>query len=456
MSEKLAIDRFDYVFNLARAGTYREYRSAFWPPSDGYEVSCLDLGPAASDLGEGFLAGLATLKSAIEAEWQRVKEIGVPARRRFNEPTLIAKAMRDVGEHLPGEEDRRAITLRASAVEDGYSGDILQELAELKEEFTVVAGQVSTWYGKEVKGLPTAFACRRDDTGQALVDDALTGKAEAEAHLRALHADLRLGDLPAFGPATLFYMAGEGNLHPKHIAYFLPEDEGVKYSPFKKTYYFGNTHRALLRHVSGPLSDRFVRLGVPFEPLDAQFSAIPTLGVLSHEFGHFVHRPSTDFKELNAADRWASVVLQEVAADVFGILILADVWAGRMGIVPADVIAYYLAECLRYVSRGLGHFPDSDGMYLQLSYFVQLGGLALGDDGGPVLAGDPEVVLAGLRSLARVLADALLAGHADPARKLYQAFGPATPAPLAPLVGELRRRPAQSVEYTQEHLYSTA
>ncbi|MEO3787436.1 hypothetical protein ABGB12_29260 [Actinocorallia sp. B10E7] len=457
MADALAADRFDHASNLSRTGTYREYRSAFWPPSAGYELSCLDLGPAGPGLGGEFLAGLAALKSAIEAEWQRVKEIGVPARRRFNDPAPVAKALREIGGRLPGEQDRRAAALRADAVEGGYSDEILAELAGLKEEYTLVAGQVSTWYGKEVKGLPTAFACRRDGVRQAFVDAASGMREETGDYLRSLHPDLKLGDVPAFGAAELFFMAGEGNLHPKHIAYFLPEDEGVKYSPFKKTYYFANTHEALLRSASAPLSEEFLRVGDGFDPAAERFAAVPVLGVLGHEFGHFVHRPSTDFKELNAADRWVSVTLQEVAADVFGTLILAEVWAERFGFTAADVISYYLAECLRYTSRGLGHFPDSDGMYLQLSYFRQFSALAFENGGsGPVLTGDPEVVLAGLRSLARVLADALLAGGSDQARKLYRAFGPATPAPLASLVEELRRRPLKSVEYTQEHLYSRA
>jgi hypothetical protein len=148
------------------------------------------------------------------------------------------------------------------------------------------------------------------------------------------------------------------------------------------------------------------------------------------------------------------VVLQEVAADVFGILILADVWAPRLGIDPADCVAYYLAECLRYADRGLGHFPDSDGMFLQLSYFVQLGALDL--TGTPRLTGEPEVVLAGLRSLARVLADTLLATDAGRAVRLYQNHGPATAAPLAALVERLRPEPFRSVEYTQEHLHTAA
>jgi hypothetical protein len=63
-------------------------------------------------------------------------------------------------------------------------------------------------------------------------------------------------------------------------------------------------------------------------------------------------------------------------------------------------------------------------------------------------------VLAGLRSLARVLADALLAGEAPPALALHGGFGPGTPAPLRDLVTELRRLPLASVEYQQDHIYA--
>ncbi|MDT9687045.1 hypothetical protein Q5762_01520 [Streptomyces sp. P9(2023)] len=455
MSDKLTADRFAYESNLAAAGSYRAHRSAFWPPSRSYALACLDLADTTPALGDGFPAALAALKTAVEAEWQRVKELGIPARRRFNEPESVAEAMREVAKHLPGEDDRRAAELRAHAVQEGYDDAILQELATLQEEFTVVAGQISTWYGKDVRGLPTAFGCRADETRQRLVTEALAAPDEVAARLGRLHADLRVGELPAFGAAELFFMAGEGNLHPKHIAYFLPEDEGVKYSPFKKTYYFANTHHALLESVSVPLAEQHLRLDARFDPAAPRCAAIPTLGVLSHELGHFVHRPATDFKELNAADRWASVVLQEVAADVFGILILADVWAPRLGIDPADCVAYYLAECLRYVDRGLGRFPDSDGMFLQLSYLTQLGALEPVDENGPRLAGETETVLAGLRSLARVLADSLLASDAQRSVRLHQRYGPTTAAPLSSLVEILRQEPLKSIEYTQEHLHAT-
>lgn len=450
----MVADRFDYASNLKQVGSYRGRRSAFWPPARSYTISCLDLATATPLLGPGFLRSLAGLRTAIETEWQAVKEVGSPTRTRFTDPPPIADAMRRVGACLPGDADRRAIVLRSRAIENGYNADILKELACLEEEIAVVAGQVATWYGKEPGGLPTAFACRRDDTRQSIVADALQCLDEVAAYLAGLHVDLRLGCLPAFAATQLFFMAGEGNLHPKHIAYFLPDDEGVKHSPFKKTYYFSNTHKTLLEDLSVPLSLRFLHIDRQLDPTDVRFKAIPTLGVLGHELGHCVHRSATSFDAIHAANRWASAVLQEVAADVFGTLILADVWADRLAISPADVVSYYLAECLRYVDRGLGYFPDSDGMFLQLSYFVQFGALAFEQNRMPRLAGDPETVLAALRSLARVLADTLLTGTSEPAVALHRAFGPETISPLLILIDELCRFPSRSVEYVQEYIYA--
>ncbi len=449
-------DRFDYAGNLSRTRSYGSRHSAFWPPTDSYTLHFLDLEPATPPVGAEFLRDLARLKSAIEAEWRARKESGHGAGTSLADPAGIAAALRGVGGHLTSEADRRAVDLRARAVAAGYDDSILEELAGIEDQIAIVGGNVATWYGKQSGGLPTAFGCRRDAARQQAVTQALADLEDVRIYFVRLHADLRLGALPAFVATELFFMAGEGNLHPKHIAYFLPEDEGVKHSPHNKTYYFGNTHGALLESVSAPLAGQFLDIGAELAASDPRFAAIPVLGVLGHEIGHSVRRPSTRFEALHAADRWASAVLQEVAADVFGILVLADVWAERLAIAQDDAIAYYLAECLRYVDRGLGHFPDSDGMYLQLSYLAQLGALWVGPGRCPRLVGKPETVLAALRSLARVLADALLCGAGGPAVALYRAFGPAAPSPVRPLLDPLRRQPPKSVAYVQEHLYEPA
>jgi len=170
----------------------------------------------------------------------------------------------------------------------------------------------------------------------------------------------------------------------------------------------------------------------------------------AHEMGHFVHREGRSFAPLNAADRWASVILQEISADVFGILIVAEVLAPRMGLSRDDVIFYHLAECLRYVDRGFGYFPDCDGMALQLGYLLAFGALELVEEqGGPRLKGEPGVVLAGLRSLARVLADTLLDEDVDRSLALVRDFGPASQQ-LEPLLTALSAQPVKTIHYVQE------
>lgn len=448
----MSVNRFDYSANLARATTYRGYRHAFWPPADSYNLTLLDLTPANPCLGDAWQERLDALKTAIDEQWRDAKLHGVPERTRFSDPRAVAQALRALGDNLQRPQDRQALLLRAKAIEHGYDDDILKTLAGLQEEVALVAGQLATWYGKQTGGLPSAFGCQLNRARQRDVELAMALVDQVPAYLKSLHTHLRLGELPAFAATDLFFMAGEGNLHPKHVAYFLPEDEGVKRSPFKKTYYFANTHAAMVEHLAAPLARQFLSTGAHYDVTAEPLRRIPTLGVLSHELGHFVHRQETTYAPLNSANRWASVVLQEVAADVFGILILAQVWAPALQIPLEQVLEYYLGECLRYLNRGLGLFPDCDGMYLQLSYFVQLGALTLQHDGEqPVqLRVDHGALLAGLRSLARVLADALLAGDPQAAVAFYQFYGPTRLQPLQPLVTALANAPAQSIEYVQE------
>ncbi|KQH75358.1 hypothetical protein AO501_24510 [Mycobacterium gordonae] len=364
----------------------------------------------------------------------------------------MAKVMRDMAKCLK-DDDRTALELRASAIAQGYTPEILQQLTNLSEDIVVVAGQLSTWFGKEVRGLPSAFGARVDAVLQGAVQRVAKQHNAVDTYLRSMHPALRQGVAPVFAATRIFYCAGEANNYPKHIAYFLPEDEGVKHSTYKKTYYFANTHNALISGASAPLAKAHLDLGRPFDSADAQFKLIPTLGVLAHEHGHFVHRAETDYEAINQVDRWCSVAMQEIAADVFGTLILSDVWASTMDVDPDDVIVYHLAECLRYVGRGLGIYPDSDGMGLQLEYLLRLGALELH---AGVLRGNPGTVRTGLRSLARVLADHLLGGNGLTAIDFFATYGPPGLQKLLPLVHKLAAKPIVQIHYGQEWLNATA
>jgi hypothetical protein len=438
-------DRFNYELNMRQAVAYSDYRSKARTSGDAYEFARLDLSASTPELGNRFLSCLAALKSAIEIEWQAAGSVSA------------AEAMRDIRGCLQGETRLHAITPRASVLYGSDGGSRFQESAPSPDELAVVAGEIPALPCREVPVRPTAFACRCRQPDNELVAQALGYGGEAAAGLARLHAGLRLEALPSFRASELFFMAGEGNLHPKHTAYSVPQGESAGTARFRRTHYFGNAHRALLESVTRPLSSRFLQLDAEFGPEDVRLGIIPTLGALGHELGHCVRRRSTTYEALSAADQWASVVLQEVAADAFGIVTVADTWAPRFGIDPTRVIAYHLAECLRHVDQGLGLFPDSDAMFLQLSYFVQVGALeAWHADSSVRLAGACVTVLAAVRSLARVLADAVLADRAELAIELYQAFGPASAATLRPLVEELRGRPSTSVEYVQDHLHTSA
>jgi hypothetical protein len=439
------LDRFAYGSNLERATGHPAWSHGLWPPVYDYRLFYLDLASEVPALGAGLHAELETLRAAIEAEWKRCQALGATAAPRMQSAATIARCLRRISELLPAGADRRALELRAEVVERGHDDATLAAFAGLDEDITMVAGKLATWYGNQAGGLPTAFGCVRDTAAQASVTAARSRTGDVTAYLLGLHDQLRLGEVPAFTATRLFFMAGQGNRHPKHIACFLPADEGVERCPFQKTYYFANTHRALIDAVSLPLGRRLLNLGLRLPASAANFGAIPALGVLAHQFGRSVLRPEA----FAGLDRWASHVLQETAASVWGTLVLAELLAPRLGLEPSDVVACHLAECLRYVDRGLGHFPESDGMYLQINYLASSGALAL-DAGVPRLSGEPGAVITGLRAMAQSLADTLLAGQVDDALAFYRAYGPAGGHALQPLLVALREEPPKTIEYMQQ------
>ena len=72
------------------------------------------------------------------------------------------------------------------------------------------------------------------------------------------------------------------------------------------------------------------------------------------------------------------------------------------------------------------------------------------DGGVPRLTGEPATVIAGFRSMARVLIDTLHAGQVDDALAFYRAYGPAGGHTLQPLLVALRDEPPKTIEYLQE------
>jgi hypothetical protein len=124
------------------------------------------------------------------------------------------------------------------------------------------------------------------------------------------------------------------------------------------------------------------------------------------------------------------------------------VLAPHFNIEKEAVIYYYLSECFRYVDRGIGVFADSDGMLLQLNYFLELGALSIDTETG-IISGHTDHVIAGLRSLARVLSDTLLISNIERIEYLYDRFGPTKETLLTPLLRQFANDSSKSIEYIQ-------
>lgn len=434
----LAGSRFDFARNRAEGPAPAGRSSRRCYDAQSYRRQPLRLAEAGAGLaGPGFSDAAETFHRCIEdslyaAQYESDGEAFPGAGRAADALLALAATFADPA-------DRQRAHLHAEALCRGYRPETLAQLADPAGELTVVAGAFESWFGKSDRRLPTGFIAAADAALRGPVEAAGNLAEAMGAWLAALRAGLKLTPVPQFSPTRLVMMAGEGNRHPKHVAYFLPSDQGVSRSPFKRTYYFGNVHLALVDGAALPLSRAHLDLGVDLP--DGQDPALAALGVFAHEVGHCVHRSETRYAPLNRRDRWNSVMLQEIAADVFGVLLFAEVIAPAMGFDRRSVVAYHLGECLRYVDRGLGSFADCDGMYLQLSYLAQFGVLAPVACAPHRLRADPDEVLAALRSLARVLADTLLADEVERALALCEDFGPAKANPL--LGGFLRARAGQ-------------
>lgn len=321
-------------------------------------------------------------------------------------------------------DDRDDLIIKAAALRNGYTDESIKALNEINPEISFVGGNISSWYGKRPGGFATCFANTRRPDLTEMTHWVNEFSNTTTDYLSELNKRLELSETPVFVVSDLVFMSGEGNGHPKHIAYFLPEDEGFKRSRIKKTHYFSNVHQAQIENISAPLLNMFTDLN--YDRVDTVELAV--LGVLGHEFGHFVTLPETNFGTVSAWDRWASIMYQEIAADVFGFLLLADLWGPLLGYSREASCTYYIGELLRYLNRGFGAFPDSDGMMFQLNYLREFSAVVMSDDKTTLRITSADAVIAAMRSLARTLTESLLKNDVDLLAKLSTRFG--TDAPM--------------------------
>ena len=207
----------------------------------------------------------------------------------------MAEGMRELAE-LVDDESAAAIRLRAR----GLAGSI--EHREMTLEIArggpppaleVVCGALCTWRMKTRVGLHSFVAAARDAEQQALLerlDDSLGDallEVEAEIGANGMHVPFKL----PMNVTDLLISAGEAAGHPKHFAYFMPEDEGVDGLPLseQRTLYMRNVHLARYSMITVPLAEAL--LEGPMRAAEVPVAETLMPWIRGHDHGHNVIVP---------------------------------------------------------------------------------------------------------------------------------------------------------------------
>lgn len=428
----------------ARTGTARRAPLPdLWPPDDDHRLTCMDLDTVdlAPDVQAlrpliGRLARLADTIRPLQA-----------ADGTFLDDELTGLALRrsadlvsSVAAQLPTPLSEVAY-LRMVALLDRRAHVVAatRHVSVLEQPLVLIAGPLSTWRSKSLTALHSVVASVPDAPLNGLVgriDGQLPAVLERWRTVVG-RPDLRLSGVPAFYVTNLFACGGEANTFPKHFSYFLPEDEGVKRAPEKKTLVYANVYSEQFQRISRPVAETTLAPMVPADP--ERDRATQLVWFRGHDVGHSLQLPATDYRNLRPLGLRTSVMLQEAIADVMGFLAAAsEPWRrlagdddiGRLGTV-------FLSELLRYVRRGVAWFPDSGSAFLELSYLVANGFLVLRDGG---LRWDADRLHEGMARLGRDLCHVVLDAELEPAGRLLADHAWRADHPLAGEVKDLERR----------------
>lgn len=381
----------------------------FWPPRSQNVVRTVEL--SSPILDPRLIALMRKILVRVDA-LRSIQTCNDPDRHVVNELTKsIATHLSEISALLHDEDSSKGVSFTAEGLMGSTQfADMSQAVAALDErELVCHVGDLSTWLGKSRNTFCSAFFGTPNLALQRVSDCV---DQHFPAALQRLVVDLGapLKALPncAYKIIDLFGIAGEANYFPKHFAYFMPEDQGVKYSQVKRTIVFANTYRNL-----------YEKIAVQQAPLFGwQASDLPTANNLQrylitwfrgHDLGHSIVLQDTNFGRLSKHDRWGSMVIQEALADVFGFLLSVDAAIARsVDLQPSQMVRVYVLELLRYLRRGPRHFPDAGSAYIQLRILNDSGAITSTSSQGWSV--DADRFIAAMHTIAQVLIDAALTG----------------------------------------------
>jgi hypothetical protein len=402
---------------------------AFWPFSEHHAVGHLALDaqpPSNAEEVLPLLLGLAAqsdaLRSLQTADGAVVSERGAAALCE----EMVA-GLRELAE-LVDEESAAAIRLRAAALagEAGQRETTLKIATEgMAPPLEIVCGPLCTWRPKTRSPLHSFLAAARNEPQQEVLDALDASLQEAIGELRrdldAPGLDVTFA-LP-MNVTDLIVSAGEAAGHPKHFAYFLPEDEGVDDLPIEeqRTLYLHNVHLARYATITIPLGEALV--DGPLRAGDVPVDATLMTWIRGHDHGHNLVLPETDYGWTDALGLEPFMALQEAIADVYGFLLaVSEPWLAASGATSAQMCATHMSDLLHYMRRGPWHHGDAGAAYVELN-FLAANGFVDVDATGRV-SWTEDGVRRGMTELAKALTRSTVAAPDErPSRELLDSYG---------------------------------
>lgn len=389
---------------------------SFWPIEDPHGVSHVRLDgepPSNPERTMPLLQRLAVqsdaLRSLQAADGEPVSERAASALRGE-----MAEGMRELAE-LVDPDSAAQIRLRAKVLAGSAEHrDVTLAVAAraAAPELEIVCGPLCTWRMKTRVGLHSFLAAARDERNQELLD---VLDASLEGAMQALRAEVDASEgmrvafpLPMH-VTDLLASGGEAAGHPKHFAYFMPEDEGIDDLPLEqqRTLYLRNVHIARYREITVPLGEALLKGPIRSAEVPVESTLMPW--IRGHDHGHNVIVPETAYDEWR--DRLGIepfMMLQEAIADVYGFLMtISDAWRGISGATRLEMCGTHVAEMLHYMRRGPQYFGDPGAAYLELGFLAENGFVEIDADGR--VSWSEDGFCRGMAALASALTEATVA-----------------------------------------------
>jgi len=385
--------------------------SPFWPLDDQHGVGHVGLDAEPPTNPDKVMPLLLKLAAQSDALRSLQTSSGDPVSERAASTLRgeMAEGLRELA-GLVDEESASLIGLRAKALAGG--ADHRETIVEIARKavlpsLEIVCGPLCTWRMKTREGLHSFLAAARDEEQQRLLDefDASLDGALAAVQAEIDARDMRVKFALPMNVTNLLASAGEAAGHPKHFAYFMPEDEGVDGLPLKeqRTLYMRNVHLARYAVITVPLAEAL--LTGPMGAVDVPTEATLMPWIRGHDHGHSV------IVRGNSYDSWQEtlgvepfMMLQEAIADAYGFLMtISDSWLGISGVTRLEMCATHMAELLHYMRRGPQYFGDPGAAYLELSFLAENSFVEI-DEAGRV-SWDEDNFCRGMAALASALTD---------------------------------------------------